>query len=511
MHAGGSVFPSVSGTEIIDASGNQLVLRGAQIASAFNDFSTWKDNYNHLSNMNGIITSKLNPTVFYQMSAVWHMNALRLPTSNWIYSNKHDQILYLNLLDQVVQQANQAGLYVILDLHDDVQSGSPYGSGASVPKPETIDYWKAIATHYINNTQVMFDVFNEPQYPDASTWLNGGGTITGSTGKTAPIVGMQAIVNAIRATGAQQIIIVGGIEVVVCSNPPLTVIDPNIVYTRHAYRDVSFGSSTCNGKTIMWDASWGSFKGQYPLYYGEWALLPNTVYPYQCQGATPANADQKVIDFMNYMTQNDINWTAWEFDSPYLIQDHTNFTPTNLDDPNNTWTCNTTTSTAGMGTIVYLYLQSLATDGNLTVSGNFNGATTSVQLNGHDQTASYSLSVLATNMLTSGSAWHLTIASTRFTNTSNPSIKLSQSASQIVGVSVACNTASYCTQLINNTTYPILLPASNTPPAVSFLQANSYSGMGTFSVTPAINVQIPGNAYAGVYTSTITLAVVSGP
>jgi aryl-phospho-beta-D-glucosidase BglC (GH1 family) len=97
------------------------------------------------------------------------------------------------LLDQVVLDATSVGLYVILDLHDDVQSGSPYGSGASVPKPETIDYWKAIATRYLNNTQVMFDVFNEPDYPDANTWLNGGGTITGSTGLSTTIVGMRRL------------------------------------------------------------------------------------------------------------------------------------------------------------------------------------------------------------------------------------------------------------------------------------------------------------------------------
>ena len=494
------------------------MLHGAQIASAFNDFSTWKDNYNHLSNMNGIIASKLNPTVFYQMSAIWHMNALRLPTSNWIYSNKHDQTLYLSLLDQVVLDATSVGLYVILDLHDDVQSGSPYGSGASVPKPETIDYWKAIATRYLNNTQVMFDVFNEPDYPDANTWLNGGGTITGSTGLSTTIVGMQAIVNAIRATGAQQIIIVGGIEVVVCSNPSLNVNDPNIVYTRHAYRDVSYGSSTCNGKTITWDASWGSFKGKFPLYYGEWALLPNTVYPYQCQGATQANADQKVIDFMNYMNQNGINWTAWEFDSPFLIQDHTNFTPTNLDDPNNPWVCNNTTSTAGMGTLVYLYLQSLANGANLTESGNFNSATASIQLNGHDQTTSYTLPVLATNsnMPTSASAgWHLTISSTQFTNVSDPSLKLGPYASQIVSLNAVCvadsNAEIVCTHLVSNITYPVLIPAGDAASAVNFFLASPYTTMGILSVTPTINVQIPGNAYAGVYSSTITIAAVSGP
>jgi hypothetical protein len=504
----------------MDASGNPLVLRGAQIASPFNDFNTWKNN--PYSKVKSIIASKLNPTVFNQMSAVWHMNALRLPTSNWIYfsTNSNNQYQYqseyLNQLDLVVQEANLAGLYVILDLHDDTLSGSPYGSSDPVPKPQTIDYWKAIATHYLNNTQVLFDVFNEPSYPNAQTWLMGDGTTNSNR-----IVGMQEIVNNIRSTGAQQIIVVSGIEVVVCSNPAYTsnVNDPNIVYTRHAYSDVASGisSTPCKGKPPTWDASWGSFKGQYPLYYGEWALLPNTVYTYQCKGATQANADQKVIDFMNYMNQNGISWTAWQFDSPYLIQDHTNFTPTNLDDPNNPWVCNNAASTAGMGTLVYLDLLSLAQGANLTESGNFNSATASIQLNGHDQTTNYTLPVLATNsnMPTASAGWHLTISSTQFTNVSNPSMKLSPYASQIVSLSTGCvadnNGKIVCTHLVNNITYPLLIPAGNTASAVSFFQASPYTTMGTLSVTPMINVQIPGNAYAGVYTSTITVAAVSGP
>jgi hypothetical protein len=35
--------------------------------------------------------------------------------------------------------------------------------------------------------------------------------------------------------------------------------------------------------------------------------------------------------------------------------------------------------------------------------------------------------------------------------------------------------------------------------------------MGKVNVTPSVSVAIPGNAYAGTYTSTVTLAAVSGP
>jgi uncharacterized membrane protein len=35
--------------------------------------------------------------------------------------------------------------------------------------------------------------------------------------------------------------------------------------------------------------------------------------------------------------------------------------------------------------------------------------------------------------------------------------------------------------------------------------------MGDFTLTPTVDVTIPANAYAGTYTSTITLAVASAP
>ena len=41
--------------------------------------------------------------------------------------------------------------------------------------------------------------------------------------------------------------------------------------------------------------------------------------------------------------------------------------------------------------------------------------------------------------------------------------------------------------------------------------AAANTGMGRFTITPSINVSIPGNSYAGSYTSTLTIAAVTGP
>src|SRR5205807_1858484 len=145
-----------------------------------------------------------------------------------------------------------------------------------------------------------FDAFNEPAYIDGPSWVNGGGTMIGSTGKTAPILGMQTLVNAIRAVGAKQIIFIGGLAFPVTyaaqTGIQLSIKGRNIVYTKHVYNAVASGNPT------MWDAQLGYFKDLYPIYYGEWALLPNpnASQPQRCLGATMQNANQLVTNFLNY-------------------------------------------------------------------------------------------------------------------------------------------------------------------------------------------------------------------
>jgi hypothetical protein len=46
---------------------------------------------------------------------------------------------------------------------------------------------------------------------------------------------------------------------------------------------------------------------------------------------------------------------------------------------------------------------------------------------------------------------------------------------------------------------------------VKFFNAAATTGMGKFTITPTVSIALPATTYAGTYTSTLTLAVVSGP
>src|SRR5260370_33372493 len=131
--ASGTVFPHVSGTQIIGPSASPLILHGANIESAFMYAHAWQNN-------SASVTKVLNPTVFHEMNANWHMNAVRICLSNWIYSS--DPKNYLSLLHHIVGQPNQPGLYLIPNLHHHDQAGSPHISSPHAPKPESVAFWK---------------------------------------------------------------------------------------------------------------------------------------------------------------------------------------------------------------------------------------------------------------------------------------------------------------------------------------------------------------------------------
>ena len=82
-------------------------------------------------------------------------------------------------------------------------TNTPYPDAASV------QFWKYISAHYANNPKVFFDLFNEPRLNVADivggtettmwdVWQNGG-TVNLTAGGTGNYVGMQKLLNTIRA------------------------------------------------------------------------------------------------------------------------------------------------------------------------------------------------------------------------------------------------------------------------------------------------------------------------
>lgn len=137
--------------------------------------------------------------------------------------------------------------------------------------------------------------------------------------------------------------------------------------------------------------------------------------------------------------------------------------------------------------------------------------TFSATLNGTNQTPTYTLPMTVEDSTGSGAGWNTTITSTQFTTGGETPRTLATTASSMTGVTSECAEGT-CTNPTNAITYPLTVPAAATPPAaVKFFNAAANTGMGKFTLTPTVGVSVPANTYAGTYTSTVTLASVSGP
>jgi hypothetical protein len=165
--------------------------------------------------------------------------------------------------------------------------------------------------------------------------------------------------------------------------------------------------------------------------------------------------------------------------------------------------------------VLALVAATAALAGNLTTTATVTG-TAGISLNlpsnpsitdtldGTDQTVSYAPILGVVDARGSGAGWNLQISATTFSDGAGHTLNQGQVAS----VAQGCKAGSTCTVATSSgITYPLTIGTV----AAKFFNAALNTGLGKIDATPTINVSIPGNAYAGTYTSTVTLAAATGP
>ena len=163
---------------------------------------------------------------------------------------------------------------------------------------------------------------------------------------------------------------------------------------------------------------------------------------------------------------------------------------------------------------VALVAASAALAGTLTTTATITG-TAGISLNlpsnpsisntidGTDQTVSYSPVLGVVDARGSGAGWNLQISATTFIDGASHTL----APGIVTAAAQACHAGSTCTAATNS----IVPPLTITTTAAKFFNAALNTGLGKLDVTPTIQVAIPGNSYAGTYTSTVTLAATTGP
>jgi hypothetical protein len=203
------------------------------------------------------------------------------------------------------------GINVILDLHWTYGQYTGSGAGCSdvkatcqKPMPDmqyTPTFWTQVATAFKGNNAVIFDLFNEP-YPDAAnnftdateawTCLLNGGTCTGITYQVA---GMQTLVNSVRATGAANVIMTGGLTWTNDLSQWLTY-EPkdstgNLMASWHSYNFNGCVTTSC------WDTNIGAVAKKVPVQAGE--IGQNTC------------AHDYIDQVMAWADANGVGYSAW--------------------------------------------------------------------------------------------------------------------------------------------------------------------------------------------------------
>ena len=151
----------------------------------------------------------------------WNVNAVRVPLNEdcWLGINGVPDAFgganYQRAITDYVALLNRNGLYAIVDLH-----WSAAGTELAMRQQAMPDldhspaFWSSVATAFKGNDAVIFELFNEP-HPDWNRdsdaawacWRDGGTC----DGVPFPTVGMQTLVDTVRATGATNVLALGGV------------------------------------------------------------------------------------------------------------------------------------------------------------------------------------------------------------------------------------------------------------------------------------------------------------
>ena len=237
--------------------------------------------------------------------ASWNANIVRIALNQdfWLsgsglYASSYQMTVY-----QAVQDAEAAGLDVILDLHWSDQgnlgvttSGKKQDSPTDSDQQQMADvnsqeFWLEVAQQYKNDGHVLFELYNEPNGISWSTWLNGG--ISPFT-----IVGMQQLYDTIRMTaGANNVVIAGGLEFAfdlsgVAENQ---IQGYNIMYATHPYKSNDSEGGVGLARSGL-PRGQGHRAGHVATEFGDGSAA--------CTG-------QWDSDLIAYSDKHAISWTAW--------------------------------------------------------------------------------------------------------------------------------------------------------------------------------------------------------
>ena len=263
---------TAKGTQILNADGEQVVLKGVMVPESRSLYEEKKFNED-----------------FYKDVFAKGGNAIRVPISPVEYKN--DDYYMWRYLDRIVTWAGENDNYVILDWD---YTGNPIdGSGDEMPDLDenpldySAEFWKNIADYFKNTPNVIFEIYNEPVGMSDSEWKRCA----------------ESLIGVIRDAGAKQLIIVGSPDY--CYDlgwlDELGVKNDNTAFSVHVYPD-----------KVFWQKFLSGYETSYPLIVTEWGYADDDVEVKNEKLKGTRNVFG--IKFTRYLEKHDIGWIAVGYD-----------------------------------------------------------------------------------------------------------------------------------------------------------------------------------------------------
>ncbi|MEU7366671.1 cellulase family glycosylhydrolase [Streptomyces hygroscopicus] len=275
-----------------------------------------------------------------QAIADWKAGAVRIPLNEecWLglshVNPAYAGANYIAAVTSFVARLEAHGITPVIELHwthgrytggDSHCPGTEYAT-CQKPMPDaqyTPAFWTSVAQTFKNDQAVVFDLFNEP-FPDRATsdltaawrcWRDGGSC----PGIDFQVAGMQTLLNAVRATGARNLVLIPGVAYSNDLRQWLTYQpnDPagNLAAAWHSYNFNSCSSENC------FDQQLAPVIAQVPLVAGE---IGENTCSHGYIDRVMAWLDAKGASYLGW------TWNTWDCSSgPSLISDD-NGTPTNF-------------------------------------------------------------------------------------------------------------------------------------------------------------------------------------
>ncbi len=310
--AGGDVLNgplSTRGTEIIDADGNKVDIKGVN----------WFGFETTLGVLHGLWARNMEDML--DEIAGFGFNMIRLPFAGELALNdrmpgsintgENPDLAGLTsheVLERFLDAAAERGIAVLLDMHRTTPGDGPEAGGRIPNEQDFLDQWAAMADKFGDHPAgIGFDLYNEPHGYSWDEW--------------APIA--ESAGNMLLQSHPDELIIVEGVETYegdshwwggnlqgVADRPVVLSADDKLVYSPHEYATSVFGQpyffeAGFDPETDLpeiFRENWGFIEEQgiAPVLVGEFGSTFDSAID---QAWGPALAD--------YLTENDIDWAFW--------------------------------------------------------------------------------------------------------------------------------------------------------------------------------------------------------